>query len=113
MLLFTIYHLPFTIYCLAQEQFVYDAKGRRNPFIPLVTADGRFLALDKTEEKDDLSIEGIIYDKEGRSFAIINGTVVGVSDKVAGYQVLKIEENKVFLIKDGQVREAGMKKEGK
>ena len=27
----------------AAGEFTYDAKGRRNPFTPLVTADGRLL----------------------------------------------------------------------
>lgn len=97
----------------AQENFVYDAKGKRNPFIPLVTSDGRLLKLDKEERggNEGLSIEGVIYDKGGRSFAIVNGSVVGVGDSVDDYQVLKIEENKVVFIKEGKALEVKMEKE--
>jgi hypothetical protein len=103
----------FWIFSFAQEQFTYDAKGKRNPFIPLVTSDGRLLKLDKGESQGGLLIEGIIYDKQGRSFAIVNGAVVGIGDMVADYQVLKIEENKVIFIKEGQAFEVEINKEEK
>ncbi|HTZ11193.1 MAG TPA: hypothetical protein VMD04_02285 [Candidatus Margulisiibacteriota bacterium] len=96
----------------AQEEFTYDSMGKRNPFIPLVTSDGRLLKLDKEEKtKGDLAIEGIIYDKNGRSFAIVNGAVVGVGDYVGDYQVLKIESRKVVFIKEGQTKEEIFQKE--
>lgn len=87
-----------------QGEFVYDAKGKRNPFIPLVTPEGRLLKLDKQETTSPggLAIEGIIYDKLGRCFAIVNATVVGIGDTVGDYQVLKIYENKVIFIKNGE-----------
>jgi len=88
-----------------QEGFVYDSKGKRNPFIPLVSSEGRLLKLDKRETSTgtgSLSLEGIIYDKSGRSFAIVNATVVGIGDSVGDYQVLKIYANKVIFIKDGE-----------
>lgn len=96
----------------AQEVFVYDPKGKRNPFIPLVTLEGRLVKLDKEESTGDLRIEGIIYDKHGRSFAVVNGSVVAIGDMAGDYQVLKIEESKVIFIKEGQVVEVDLKKEG-
>jgi len=100
-----------------QSEFVYDAKGKRNPFIPLVTPEGRLLKLDKQEAVSaapgGLAIEGIIYDKLGRSFAIVNATIVGIGDSVGDYQVLKIYENKVIFIKNGEPFEVELtKKEG-
>jgi len=85
------------------DNHIYDAKGKRNPFIPLVTPEGRLLRLDKevAASADGLLIEGIIYDKFGRSFAIVNTLVVGIGDMVGDYQVLKIQEDKVIFIKDG------------
>lgn len=94
------------------QQFIYDPKGKRNPFIPLVTEDGRLVNLDKVEVPvGDVSVEGIIFDKKGRSYAIVNGAVVGIGDAIAGYEVLKIENNKVLFIKDGQIKEFMMHKE--
>ena len=89
----------------ANGEFTYDAKGKRNPFIPLVTADGRLLKLPENEQGKDISLTGIIYDKHGVSYAIVNGTVVGVGDRIGEYRVLKIIEKKVIFIKDNQIVE--------
>jgi len=98
---------------LAQDNFVYESKSKRNPFIPLVSPEGRLLKLDKAEDDSasgsrGVSLEGIIYDKHGRSFAIVNATVVGIGDIVGDYRVLKIQENRVILIKDGQPLEVSL-----
>ena len=103
----------FFIFCAASfaEEFVYDSKGKRDPFIPLVTPEGRLLKLDKQEPSPGaLTIEGIIYDKFGRSFAIVNTAVVGIGDLVGEYQVLKIQENKVIFIKNGEPFEVELTK---
>ncbi|MHB8155448.1 MAG: hypothetical protein ACYDFR_05290 [Candidatus Omnitrophota bacterium] len=112
-LIFLLLTLVFCRVVFAQEGFTYDAKGKRNPFIPLVTPQGRLLKLDKQEATsvEGLAIEGIIYDKFGRSFAIVNANVVGIGDLVGDYQVLKIQENKVIFIKDGEPLEVELTKE--
>ncbi|MDO8489665.1 MAG: hypothetical protein Q7S42_06135 [Candidatus Omnitrophota bacterium] len=109
-LFFLLVSLPLVF---GQEEFIYNAKGKRNPFIPLVTGEGRLLKLDKQEavSSGGLLIEGIIYDKLGRSFAIVNGEVVGIGDPVGDYQVLKIYENKVIFIKNGEPFEVELTKE--
>jgi hypothetical protein len=95
-----------------EQQFTYDSKGKRNPFIPLLTEDGRLVKLDKEEAKGDLQVEGIIFDKRGRSYAIVNSQVVGIGDSIAGYAVLKIENNKVVFIKEDKITEIEIHKEG-
>ena len=104
-----IISLSFLVY--SQAEFVYDAKGKRNPFIPLVTSDGRLLKLDAREVTDGLFLEGIIYDKISMSYAIVNGSVVKIGDFVGDFQVLNIEKEKVIFIKDGQTIEVDLKKE--
>jgi len=105
------YSLQLTAYRLfAQDEFIYDSKGKRDPFIPLITPDGRFLKLEKEEGTLGLLIEGIIYDKSGLSYAIVNGEVVKIGDKINNYSVLKIEKNRVIFIKDGQPIEVELKK---
>ncbi|MBU4252524.1 MAG: hypothetical protein KJ931_02435 [Candidatus Omnitrophica bacterium] len=95
-----------------QGEPVYDAKGKRNPFIPLVTPEGRLLKLDKREDTtpQGLAIEGIIYDKFGRSFAIVNTLVVGIGDMVGDFQVLKILDKKVIFIRNGEPLEVELTK---
>lgn len=97
----------------AQVEFTYDPKGKRNPFIPLVTPEGRLLKLDKQQDttSQGLAIEGIIYDKLGRSFAIVNASVVGIGDMVGDFQVLKILERKVIFIRNGEPLEVELTKE--
>jgi len=95
----------------AEEPFVYDDKGSRNPFIALVTPDGRILNLE-TKSNSELILEGIIYDEKGTSYAIVNQSVAAVGDWIADYQVVSIEKNKVvFLKKDGEKLELELKKE--
>jgi len=113
---FLIIWFLFVINCPAafgEGEFVYDAQGKRNPFIPLVPPEGRLLKLDKQEvtPQGGLTVEGIIYDKLGRSLAIVNSAIVAVGDKVGEYQVLKIQERKVVFIKDGELLEVGLTKE--
>jgi hypothetical protein len=109
---FLFFNLVCVGYVLSQEQFKYDASSRRDPFMPLVTPDGRLINLDAEKgEKSSLSIEGVIYDKNGISYAVVNGNVVKIGDLVGDYQVLKIEADKVVFIKEGQTQEIILKKE--
>ena len=112
LIMLTTHHSPLTNNAYAQEGFKYDAKGKRDPFIPLVTPDGRLLKLEKEETASGLLLEGIIYDEHGLSYCLVNGEVVRVSDKIGDYQVLKIENNKVIFIKGGQTLEVELKEEG-
>ncbi|MEW6075951.1 MAG: general secretion pathway protein GspB, partial [Candidatus Omnitrophota bacterium] len=94
-----------------ENKFVYDSLGKRNPFIALVTPDGRLLKIVDEEQSGGLTLEGIIYDEQGISFAMVNGSVVKIGDTINGYQVLKIESNRVIFIKDGEPFMAELKKE--
>ena len=89
----------------AEGQFVYDSKLRRDPFIPLVTPDGRILNLDRQENASDLTLEGIIFDPQGSSYAIINGEVAKAGSNIGNCEIVRIEKNKVFFAKDGQLQE--------
>jgi hypothetical protein len=119
LLILALYFLSLSSVLCGQEQaiplgktdFIYNSKGRRNPFTPLVTSDGRIIKLQTEDTGTGLLVEGIIYDSRGLSYTIVNGSVVKVGDLVAGYQVLKIEKDKVIFIKEGQTREVQIKKE--
>lgn len=109
---FLAYSLLFnSSYLLSQEEFKYDSKGMRNPFVPLITADGRLLQLDKNKGKAEIQLEGIIFDKYGLSYAIVNSQIVKVGDFVGDKQVLKIEKNKIIFVKEGRVSELELKEE--
>ena len=57
-----------------------------------------------------MRLEGLIYDDNGPSLAVLNGAVAGVGDSVRGYRVIKITENKVTLMKDGELKELPLQK---
>ncbi len=103
----------FRVVSYGKEKFVYDAAGRRNPFIPLITTDGRLIKLYTKASKQPLNVQGIIYDNTGMSYALVNDMVVQVGDIVDGNQVLRIEENKVSFVKDGQILGLELKNGGK
>lgn len=94
----------------AQADFVYQSKGKRNPFIPLVSKDGRLMKLEKEEggKQSDLLVDGLIYDKHGVSYALVNGRVVGTGDYAGEYRVLKISKDRIAFLKDDQIREVSI-----
>ena len=101
----------------ARAESAYDAQNRRDPLIPLVSADGRFQRLEPvetgTEKKEQaLKVDGIVYDTMDLSYAIVNNDVVKVGDSIEGYHVLKIETDKVVFIREGQLTEVSLNKEG-
>lgn len=99
---------------LPPPDYVYETGNKRDPFIPLITSDGRFVPLERTPEEEAesvLKVEGIIYDKFGLSYAIVDGSVVKIGDLISDYQVLAIEEKKVIFIREGQLKEVPLKKE--
>ncbi|MFH0827329.1 MAG: hypothetical protein V1923_05560 [Candidatus Omnitrophota bacterium] len=81
-----------------------QAKASRNPFMPLVTSDGRLISLDREKAKSDLIVEGTVFDKYGRSYAVVNSLVVEVGDTIDDFRVLKVEQGKVTFMKDGQTK---------
>jgi hypothetical protein len=97
-----------------QPDYVYDDGAKRDPFIPIITADGRYVQLERTQEElaeSELKLEGIVYDKYGMSYAIVNSSVVKIGDLISDYQVLKIDDNKVVFIREGQTKEVLLQKE--
>ncbi|MFH1413240.1 MAG: hypothetical protein ABIG56_00105 [Candidatus Omnitrophota bacterium] len=119
-IVYCIAHIVLTSICLvtfftlanAEEGFLYNAQGKRNPFSPLVTSEGLLLKLDAPKSPSGLYLEGVIFDENGRSYAIVNTEVVMAGDMIDGYQLLKIEKNKVFFTKEGQITEILLEKEG-
>ena len=96
----------------AQETFFYNDNNRRDPFIALVTSDGRLINLEPSDSDQQVHLEGISYEGEGNSYAVINGEIVGIGDFVFGYTVFKIQRNRVILLKDKELVEYLLDKEG-
>lgn len=84
----------------------YQPKGRRDPFVPLVTPEGQRLHPPGFDEEPlsgpgGLVLQGIVFDPRADSYAIINGRVVRQNDEIAGMRVLKIEAASVTILSEG------------
>ncbi|MBU4304658.1 MAG: hypothetical protein KJ893_03385 [Candidatus Omnitrophica bacterium] len=98
----------------AQEQaFVYQSNGKRDPFMTLVTKDGRILPGARVAaETENIELEGVIWDPQGRSVAIINGNLLKEQERFGSMQILKIRKESVIIQKEGKVLVINLKKGG-
>jgi|GEM_PF-795157 len=96
--LFVICVLEFGIFSYAQD-FTYNSKGKRDPFMPLVGAGAVYETKEAVEinSLQDVVLEGIVYDEKGGSRAIINSMILKEGDKAGAMTIEKIEPKKVTL----------------
>lgn len=88
---------------LAEDSFVYSAKDRRDPFIPLVSKDGLYVSdAYGIRGVKDIRLEGIVWDEVKGSIAIINGEIVREGEEIGPVKVLKIEERAVIFDLNGE-----------
>lgn len=82
--------------CVAEYE--YKSKGKRDPFIPLVTGDiVTSLGLESVTSIDDIEFEGVIYDPAGQSMALLNGEVVKKGDKIYSVEILEISRSSIAV----------------
>lgn len=80
----------------------YDARNKRDPFVPLVTLTTRQSSgLYGIEGADDIAIEGIVYDRKKGSVVVLNGAVLREGEETGSVKVLKIESKGVKLLVNG------------
>jgi len=96
----------------AEDACKYNAKGRRDPFIPLISEAGGY-ASDAYEASavEDIRLEGIVWDDEKGSIAIINGEIVREGDAMGSVKVLKINEDNVIFDVGGENIKIDLNKE--
>ena len=85
----------------AAEEALYNPRGKRDPFVPLVTSTMRVSSgLVSVENIDELSVEGILYDPSG-SVVVINGTVLKEGEELGAVKVLKISPDGALFSVNG------------
>lgn len=84
-----------------KEFFFYDAKGRRDPFMPLVR-DGVLVQFTPGGDASKPVLYGILWDPGGQSLALINDLEAKVGDMVGEYQVTDIRKDAVVLMRAGE-----------
>lgn len=79
--------------------FRYDAKGRRDPFVPLVGVAGHveMSGIAGVTSIDDVKLQGVVYDREGRRRAVINGELMSEGDSSGVITVVSIEDGSVTV----------------
>jgi hypothetical protein len=86
------------IFCeSAQAEKLYASKGKRDPFVPLVTSGskiGTAAGLAAVESVDEIVIEGLMFDSVPKnSVVVVNGSVLKEGDEVGNVKVLKIRQD--------------------
>ncbi|MBU3912105.1 MAG: general secretion pathway protein GspB [Candidatus Omnitrophica bacterium] len=90
-------------FAFAEEEFTYDAKGKRDPFVPLVSKGGVYVSdAYGISGIKDIRLEGIVWDEAKGSIAIINGEIVREGQKIGAAEVLRIEKDAVVFDIDGE-----------
>ena len=78
------------------DEFRYDNHGKRDPFLsPGIQSFG-----DAQISHGELRLEGIVLDKEGQSYAIVNSEIVREGQKFQGFLLQKITAQEVIFQKD-------------
>src|SRR3989338_101153 len=87
----------------AEEGFKYNAKSKRDPFVPLISETGEY-ASDAYEASaiEDIRLEGIVWDDAKGSIAIINGEIAKEGDSMGSVKILKINKDGVVFDINGE-----------
>ena len=85
----------------------YQPKGKRDPFVPLLTSDGQRIHPPGAEEGQQgglgsLILQGIVFDPRADSYAVISGQVVREQEELEGVKVVRIDPDSVTVLVDGQ-----------
>lgn len=100
-LILFFFGLPFLLQ--AEDKFKYDPKQKRDPFAPLIGPAGEYLTpFGDVKAIGDMKLEGIIWDPNGESYAIINGEIVKEGDYLGGVLVSKVNPKEVIILLEGQ-----------
>jgi hypothetical protein len=86
-----------------EEPFVYNDRSRRDPFLPLVDEDGRYLSESELPYySGELKLTGILWDSQGDSSCLINNQIAKVGDSISGFVVENITKDSVTISKEGR-----------
>ncbi len=96
----------------AEEGFQYNAKSKRDPFVPLISETGEY-ASDAYEASaiEDIRLEGIVWDDMKGSIAIINGEIAKEGDSLGSVKILKINKDGVIFDINGESVNVELNKE--
>ena len=99
--------------CAAKTAFSYEAKGKRDPFVPLIGQDKRGCAatLEGVSSVQDVVLEGIATGSGGKNVAILNGQMIKENDKFGVLRIKKISKKTVEISIEGKDYTLNLQKE--
>ena len=103
-ILFTVFGMIFVSHGNAEEQKLYKAGGKRDPFVQLVAVGtGRSASgLLGIESLEEIQIEGIVIDQNPKaSIVVVNGSVLKENEEAGSVRVLKIKADGVLFSVNG------------
>lgn len=91
----------------AVAEAAYQAHGKRDPFVPLLTASGQRIHPPGGDEEaaagvPSVALQGIVYDPKTDSYAILNGRVMRLGETIDGITVTAITPTMVTVMINGQ-----------
>ena len=93
------------VFASADEKVSYDAHGKRDPFVPLVSETSVPVPMEEAAmltNMDEIKIEGIVYDPNQGSIVMLNGNMLREGEALGGIKVLKIQPDGVSLLFNDQ-----------
>ena len=94
-------------WALAAEEggdFVYNDGGKRDPFMALISPEGTVgTGTAGVESIDDITLEGIVWDPSGGSFAIVNGEILKENEQVNNVKITDISPNAIVILINNNV----------
>lgn len=97
----------------AGDDYRYESRGRRDPFVPLVGMDRPTVSkLEDVTSIADLKLEGIASSLSGKPVAILNGEIVKEGDKFGIIEVEKITKRTVTVVMGGRKYDKDLSEEG-
>lgn len=88
------------------DAFQYEAKGKRDPFVPLVGMDKPAVArLEDVSSVDDIRLEGIASGAKGAMVAMMNGEQLKVGDKAGEVELRAVGKKSVTVVLGGKPHE--------
>lgn len=99
-----------SVYC---DDFKYESRGRRDPFVPLVGIDvPKASKLEDITSINDIKFEGVASGKRGKMVAILNGEIVKEGDRFGEIEIGKITKKIIIIKMGGKDNEIQLPEEG-
>lgn len=108
----------FAFSAYAADNFTYESRGKRDPFVPLIGQEkGSVAKLSEVTSVEDMKLEGIAVGAGKKKTAIINGEILKEGQKVGEIYIKTISASSVVVTIGGKdytlklVEEGGSKVE--